>query len=107
MELEITKTKEIPLLSRKRISCIATFDKETPKRIDVNQKVAAILGVNPDLVVTRHIYTKFGEKKAKVIAHIYSSIDDLNANEDMDIVNKNKGIKKEKKAKASKAEKKA
>lgn len=96
MELEITKQKEVLLLSRKRISGTATFEKETPKRVDINNKIAAILGVSPELVVTRHIYNKFGERKAKVIAHVYSNIEDLKINEDQDLVNKNKGIKKEK-----------
>lgn len=97
MEIEITKTKEVPLLSRKRISCSLTFEKETPKRVEVNEKIAAKLGVNPELVVVRHIYTKFGDRSAKAIAHVYTSIDDLKKNEDESLVKKNKGAKDEEK----------
>ncbi|MFA6088509.1 MAG: hypothetical protein WC755_01470 [Candidatus Woesearchaeota archaeon] len=99
MELEIIKQKDVPVLSRKRIVCLATFDKETPTRKQVNDKLAAMVSTTPDLIITRHIYTKFGERKAKVISHVYKSFDELKKNEDKDVIIKNttgkvKGAKK-------------
>jgi ribosomal protein S24E len=104
MELDIVKTKEILPLSRKRITCISTFEKETPSRVVINEKIAAKLGVSPNLVVTRHIYNKFGERSAKIIAHVYSNLEDLKINEDENLVKKNKKDNAEKAVKENKGE---
>ena len=73
MELTITKTVEMPMLSRKRIISEVSFEKETPTRLKVNAKLAAIVGAPAHLIVTRHIYTKFGERRARVISHVYNN----------------------------------
>ena len=72
--MEIGKLKEIemPLLARKRIK----FDLEhpgssTPSKQALKEEIAKKYGTKPELVAIRHIYTRFGLQKAKVIANIY------------------------------------
>lgn len=103
MELTITKTVEVPILSRKRVISRITFDKETPTRLDVNAKLAAGISAPEHLIVTRHIYTQFGKRAAKVISHIYSNEEDLLKNEHHNIIKKNKP-KQDAKAEETKAE---
>jgi small subunit ribosomal protein S24e len=72
MELEIQKERETPLLSRKRVTIEATYEGKTPSRVDLRKSVAAKIKSPEELIVVRHIYTKFGQQKAKIIAHVYS-----------------------------------
>ncbi len=72
MELEILKQKETPLLSRKRVSVMVSFNGPTPSRAKLRKEIASKLKESPEMVILRHIYTRFGKQKAKVIAHIYS-----------------------------------
>jgi small subunit ribosomal protein S24e len=99
MELEILKEKETPLLSRKRITLEATYEGKTPSRIDLRKSVAGKIKSPEDLVIVRHIYTKFGQQKAKIIAHVYSDPKTLLQLEGEHMVGKQTG-KKAKKAEA-------
>lgn len=71
MELNIEKEKETPLLSRRRISATLTFDRETPSRAKVQEALAKKLNEKPETVAIRHVYQRFGNRTAKVIAHVY------------------------------------
>ncbi|MBI2667690.1 hypothetical protein HYX17_02870 [Candidatus Woesearchaeota archaeon] len=77
MELKILKETEMPLLSRKRINLEINFDGATPSQKEVLSSLSTKLKTKEELIDVRHIYTKFGEPKAKVIAHIYNTIEDL------------------------------
>ena len=78
MELKITKKKENPLLFRAEAEAEAIFFKEpTPKTEDVRKKIASMEKANENLVVVKSIYTSFGAGKAKVLAYIYKSEEDL------------------------------
>jgi len=71
MDLTIVKEKEMPLLSRKRVAYHAHYTGATPSNSSVQSEVAAKLKVNKENVEIRHIFTKYGESTAKVIAHVY------------------------------------
>lgn len=71
MELNIEKEKETPLLSRRRVSVSLTFDKETPSRVKVQEELAKKMNEKPQNVAIRHVYQRFGNRTAKVIAHVY------------------------------------
>ncbi|MFH1439406.1 MAG: hypothetical protein ABIG89_02495 [Candidatus Woesearchaeota archaeon] len=71
MELEIQKQRETPLLARRRITAMVNFQKATPSRANIRDGIAKKLNVNDELVIVRHIYTKYGKNEAKVIAHVY------------------------------------
>lgn len=72
MEIEIQKQKETPLLSRKRISALVTYEGSTPSRLELVKGLAAKVKAKPELMVIRHIYPRFGLAKAKVIVHQYN-----------------------------------
>ncbi len=73
MNIKILKQKESPLLSRKRISVEATFKGATPSKSTLKKELATKLKAKEDLIEIRHVYGKFGEERAKVIAHVYDN----------------------------------
>ena len=108
MKLEIKEKREAPLLSRTRVQASAVFDKETPSREAIRKEISKILKVGEDLVIIKHVYTKFGKKEAKIIAHIYEKVDDAKRIEEEHLLKKHfKEEKKEAAAEAAPAEAKA
>ena len=71
MDIKILKEKETALLSRKRITTEIHFDGATPKKDQIKQGIADKLKCDVNNVEVRHVYTAFGERKAKAIANIY------------------------------------
>jgi small subunit ribosomal protein S24e len=72
MEIEILKQKKLPLLSRERVTGFAHFEGATPSRLKIRQALAKKINKKEDGVVVRHLYQRFGENKAKIIAHVYN-----------------------------------
>lgn len=105
MELELIKEAEAPLLERKRVTFSATFiGHATPSNAELLKDISNRLKVDPKLVAIRHVYQKYGEGSAKVIAHVYKTEKDLKETE-----GRNKKKKKAKEGEApseAKAEKK-
>ncbi|MBW3023249.1 hypothetical protein KY308_04040 [Candidatus Woesearchaeota archaeon] len=101
MKLELIEKKEVPLLSRTRVQLKAEFDKATPKRDDIRKEVAKKVGSDEKLTIVKHIYTQFGNREAKVIAHIYKKEEDMRRIEDKPAVKRN--VKEEPKAEAAEA----
>ncbi len=93
MELVHEKEIEMPLLERKRVTFKLVFEGATPKADDVKKLVASKMKVEEGAVAVRHIFQKFGEHQAKVIAHLYKSAE---------LLKKYEPKKKEKKAAAAK-----
>jgi len=108
MKLEIIEKKEVPLLSRTRVQLVAEFEKATPKRDDIRKEVAKKAGADEKLTIVRHIYSQFGKRKAKVIAHIYKNEKDMKMIEDPQMLKKHtkEEPKKEEAAEAKPAEEK-
>ena len=72
MNTEKLKETEMPLLARKRIR----FELEhpnapTPTKAMLKEEIAKKYNTKPELVAIRHVYTRFGLQKAKIIANIY------------------------------------
>jgi ribosomal protein S24E len=95
MEVEIKSKREVPLLSRTRVSGFLKYEGATPNLLDVKQKIASVLKVENDLVAVRHIYPRFGIGVSKVIAHVYGKNEDLIKTEDKKTLRKNKFLKEE------------
>lgn len=93
---------EFPLLNRRRVALeVEHVTGATPSKVDLKKKVADFLKVPEELVAVRHIYSRFGEGKSKVISHVYTK------KEDIDFFEKKKVKKvKEKKENGKKEEKK-
>lgn len=54
------------------IKAALEFEKATPSYKEVASLIATNLKVDEKLMAIRHIYPSFGNKKAEVIAYIYS-----------------------------------
>ncbi len=72
MEIEVQKQAKVPLLSRERVTGYAHFENVTPSRLDIKKALAAKIKAAEDCVVVRHVYQKYGARKAKIIAHVYA-----------------------------------
>jgi len=102
MKLEIAKERDTPLLSRKRVTLNLEYEGATPSRLDLKKAVAKKLGSKENLTIIRHVYTRFGKQKAKIIAHVYEKEEDMKAIEFSKVVSKHQ--EKEEKKEAAKEE---
>lgn len=75
MKLDIQKERDTPLLARTRFTLSAEYSGATPSRRDFLKEVSKKLKSNEKLTVIRHVYSKFGRQKAKVIVHVYEDAD--------------------------------
>lgn len=90
MQLEIAKKIEMPLLSRTRVTAWATSDAKTPSRVEVLNDLAQKLHTDPQLIIVKHIYQRFGMQKAKVVAHVYKDAETLQTVEEPHVVKKHR-----------------
>lgn len=95
MDFKLVKEKDNPLLSRKRVTFEGAVDNSTPSRLSLRERVAKSLKTDSNKVIIRHIYTRFGSRNIRVIAHVYESEKDLNNTEDKHAVKRNLPPKKE------------
>ncbi len=102
MKIEVLKERETPLLSRKRVSLMAEYQGPTPSRMDFLKEVAKIVDSDVSLIIIKHIYTRFGRQKAKIIAHVYNNMDDMKKLEDESLLKKH--VKKEEPKKEDQAD---
>jgi len=102
MKMEILKERDTPLLSRKRVSLMANYEGPTPSRMDFLKEVSKLVDTEPDLIIIKHVYTRFGRQKAKIIAHVYSDKKEMMKLEDEYLLKKH--VKKEKKEEATQAD---
>lgn len=77
MSIEIKKQTKVPLLNRERVTGNVYFEETTPSRMDIKKELAKKVNVAENTVVVRHIYGKYGMRKAKVIAHIYDNAETM------------------------------
>ena len=78
MKIEIQKERETPLLWRRRVTAMVEFEGATPSRKQIQQAVAKKLDANEKLTIIKHVYPRYGDSMAKVIAHVYSKEEDKN-----------------------------
>ncbi len=62
MEIQIIKDKTNPLLKRREIS-VAVKNKTTATRIEVKNKLAALLNSKPELIVIERLSTIYGKQE--------------------------------------------
>ncbi|MHA1369290.1 MAG: 30S ribosomal protein S24e [Promethearchaeota archaeon] len=70
MEIEIIESKDNPLLRRKEIK-FRIREKQTPERVAVKEKLAAMHNADFNLVFIRKIQTRFGTPEVTGYAMIY------------------------------------
>jgi small subunit ribosomal protein S24e len=72
MEIQIIKDKTNPILKRQEVS-LKVKDKATSSRIEVKNKLAALLNSKPELIVIEHLGTVFGKQEMMGTVSIYQS----------------------------------
>ena len=72
VQINAINKKEEPLLSRTMLKAVLEFEKATPSYQEVTELLATHLKADGKLIAIRHIYNSFGNKKAEVIAFVYS-----------------------------------
>lgn len=102
MNIKIVSKIEKPLLSRNEISGEIDFSGPTPSKATLKKKLVEQLKTSEDMLVIKHIFTRFGEGKATFLAYHYTNKEDMNA-----IEPKQKKTKKEKPVEQKKDEQKA
>ena len=70
MDIEIIETKENPLLNRKEVEFLID-ENQTPDRIAVKEKLAAMNNADFDLVFIKEIKARFGKTAVTGFATIY------------------------------------
>jgi ribosomal protein S24E len=76
MDITIIKQEKKPLVGREEIEAqVTTYP--TPSNNQVQEELAKKLNKNPELVVIKHIYSKFGSHENKIIAYIYDNQETL------------------------------
>lgn len=89
--------KESPQILLQRTRVKAEIDhpgKTTPPNKEVKTALAKLKKANEDLIIIRHIYSKYGEGSSKIYANIYESEDALKRAETKKILKKLEEAKK-------------
>ncbi len=72
MEIQIIKDKKNPLLKRREIS-VAVKDKTTATRIELKNKLAALLNSKPELIVIERLNTIYGKQEMLGTVYLYDT----------------------------------
>lgn len=72
MEIQIINDKTNPILNRRDVS-LKVKDKATPSRIEVKNKLAALLNSKPELIVVERLNTIYGRQEMIGEACIYQT----------------------------------
>ena len=103
MKIKLIKENKAPLLARKRLTFEIDYPgSKTPSKDEIKKTIATLQKVKEELIAVRHIYQKFGKNQAKIIAHFYSTLKDLERYEPK---SKKEEKKEEKKVESTPAEK--
>jgi small subunit ribosomal protein S24e len=73
MAIKIITNNENVLLDKKEIVAEIEFQGSTPNKAEVKKSIASTVGGDEKLVVVKIIKTGYGSQKAKVVAHVYNS----------------------------------
>lgn len=72
MEIQIIKDKKNPLLKRQEIS-VSVKNKTTVTRIELKNKLAALLNSKPELIVVEHLDTIYGKQEMIGTVSLYQT----------------------------------
>lgn len=88
MEVKDVQSNKI-LLPRKEVTVSIVFEGSTPGRAQLRKSVADKIKAKEELVIIRHIYTKYGSKEAEVVAYVYENENALKSLEYEKMMQKN------------------
>ena len=101
VDIKILKEVNMPLLARKRYTLEIGFDGPTPRKEELKKAVVNALKAKDELVALRHAYNRYGLKKLRAIAHVYSKEESFRL---LETRKKKKNDKKESKKQDTKQE---
>lgn len=90
MDVKIIEDENNVLLNRRELSFEVTFEGPTPARMDVKNKMAALLNVPLGLVVIQRMKNDFGRQKINGYAKIYEDAARMKMIEEEHILERNK-----------------
>ena len=106
MDIEVTKTKENPLLERQEVEVLIKHDSaSTPKRADLLVELASKLKTDQDLLIVETIKTEKGKAHSKGRVFVYDKKESVPKDKLEKMQNRISGKKKEASAPAPKAKK--
>jgi small subunit ribosomal protein S24e len=88
MDIKDVQSNKI-LLPRKEVKALISFEQAIPTRKQLKKSIADKLKVKEELVIVRHVYSKYGTKDAEVIAYIYDNEEALKSLEYEKMMQKN------------------
>jgi len=103
MKIEIKTKKENKLIGRLELEGLIQFDGATPSNEVLRDKLAVELKADKDLIVIKHIYSRFGYPEAEFLAYIY---DNKETRRKMEVMTKHLKKKLEEEKKKAEEEKK-
>jgi len=105
MDIKLVKENDMPLMGRKRLTYMCSFDGSTPSRADFKNHIAKDKKVEPSLVIVKHIYQRFGSRDAKIIANVYHKKEMIDLYEEKNPVAENANKKSKENEKSGSEEK--
>lgn len=90
MDVKIIEDKNNVLLKRRELKFEVTFEGATPTRMDVKNKIAALLNVPLELVVVQRMKNDFGRQLVNGYAKIYEDAARMKQIEKEHILERNK-----------------
>ncbi|MDV0446219.1 hypothetical protein MsAg5_00470 [Methanosarcinaceae archaeon Ag5] len=75
MEITIVKDYQNKLLNRRELDFTIKYEGPTPSRIDVRQKLAALLNTDLDLTMVQKMESVYGLQEVRGYAKVYESAD--------------------------------
>ncbi|MDD5148005.1 MAG: 30S ribosomal protein S24e [Candidatus ainarchaeum sp.] len=100
MDVKITQKQKNPVFHREEITFEVRESKATPTRKELREKIAALTGAKPELVIIEKISTRFGSTFVGGKALAYEEEKGMQKTELGHLINKSAGIKKSKEEKA-------
>ena len=90
MDIKIIEDKNNVLLNRRELNFEVTFEGPTPARLDIKNKMAALMNVPLELVVIQKMKNDFGRQKLNGYAKIYEDAARMKKIEKEHILERNK-----------------
>jgi small subunit ribosomal protein S24e len=95
MKIKIIKKENNKLLDRLEVTFEVESPNETPKRLDVKSKLAALINHDENLIIITGIHQESGMRLSKGVAHAYKSAEVLKKVEPNYLIKRNTPKKEE------------
>jgi small subunit ribosomal protein S24e len=93
MDLKVLTKKKNELLNRTEL-VLEMHEKTIPAKVQLREKIAALINSSADKIVITKVDTKFGSSKGKVNARAYETVEAMKKTEPKYIVVRNFGEEK-------------